>query len=307
MPHSPLISGTLLTDNCYQPRSSNVDTITPHYMAWYTDAETCCESFVPASRRASANYCIGKDGEIWLNVDEDNGAWTSGNYVNDNRAITIECANYMEDGNGHVYGQLPQVTWDSLVALCADIATRYGYERVVYNGGLDYSNEGGILLTKHKWFQATDCPGPWLDQQFERLAEEATAAMSGTPYVPHNNTHGGELDVDGMGGYNTILDMQHWLGTEEDGLISGQCKFNRDYFWSFNYDNIDWSCSGSLMVMALQRKLGIDEDGRWGRSTSSALQNFLIGEGFDCGPSGMDGMFGSDSMCALQRFLNQEI
>ncbi len=172
MSNSPLISGTLLTNNCYKPRAYKITRITPHYMAWYTDAKTCCESFVPAARRASANYCIGKDGEIWLNVDEKNGAWTSGNYDNDNRAITIECANYNNSGNGHVYGELPTATWNSLVRLCADICKRNGIAKCTYTG-----NVNGVL-TKHKWFQNTDCPGPWLDKQFDRLATEVNKLLN---------------------------------------------------------------------------------------------------------------------------------
>lgn len=172
MSNSPLISGTLLTDNCYTPRAYPITRITPHYMAWYTDAKTCCESFVPWSRRASANYCIGKDGEIWLNVDESNAAWTSGNYNNDNRAITIECANYNETSDGHVYGELPKATWESLVSLCADIVTRNGYEYLEFTGETIRRHSDAMILTMHKWFQSTDCPGPWLENQFDRLASE---------------------------------------------------------------------------------------------------------------------------------------
>lgn len=150
-------------------------------MAGYASAKACCESFLPASRRASANYCIGKDGEIWLNVDERNRAWTSGNSRNDNAAITIECANYMDDSNGHVYGQLPQKTWDSLVALCADICLRNGISECTYTGHID-----GVL-TKHKWFQSTDCPGPWLDRQFDRLAHEVNELLGPTPMEVQDN------------------------------------------------------------------------------------------------------------------------
>ena len=174
MSNSPLISGTLLTNNCYKPRKYKITRITPHYMAWYTDAKTCCESFVPAARRASANYCIGKDGEIWMNVEECNGAWTSGNYDNDNRAITIECANFNETAGNHVYGQLPNATWNSLVRLCADICKRNGIAVCTYTGDLKGT------LTKHKWFQNTDCPGPWLDKKFGDLATEVNKLLS--PY-----------------------------------------------------------------------------------------------------------------------------
>ena len=180
MSNSQLISGILLTNNCSRPRNHSIDTITPHYMAWYTDAKTCCESFVPSSRRASANYCIGKDGEIWLNVEEKNRAWTSGSSSNDNRAITIECANYM---GGALDSKLPDATWNSLVKLCVDICQRYGKKKLVYRGSVNYAGLTGteMLLTMHKWFQDTDCPGSWLSNQFARLAKEVNAKLDGQP------------------------------------------------------------------------------------------------------------------------------
>lgn len=173
---SKLVSGVLLTNNCSKPRNHKIDRITPHYMAWYTSARTCCASFVPSSRRASANYCIGKDGEIWCNVEEQNRAWTTGSSYNDNRAITIECANYMDSAN---YGKLPDATWNSLVRLCVDICKRYGFK-------LNYTGNDKGNLTKHKWYQDTDCPGPWFDKQFARLAKEVNTIIDNgsSPSVP---------------------------------------------------------------------------------------------------------------------------
>lgn len=183
MSNSALIAGTLLTDNCSSPRNHEIDTITPHYMDWYCSAEECCASFVPASRCASANYCIGKDGEIWLNVEERNRAWTSGNSYNDNRSITIECANYMDSAR---FGVLPNATWSALVLLCVDICKRYGKKQLLYTGRANYDVIGkyDMLLTKHKWFQDTDCPGPWLDNKFNDLANEVNAILSGDEPSP---------------------------------------------------------------------------------------------------------------------------
>ena len=111
MSYSSLISGYLLSPNCTKPRNHSIDRITPHYMAAYSTAKSCCEWFCKKSTRASANYCIGYDGEIWLCVNEDNRAWTTGSAYNDNRAVTIECANLSN-------GRLPDATWASLVKLC---------------------------------------------------------------------------------------------------------------------------------------------------------------------------------------------
>ena len=176
MSNSSLISGTLLTNNCNKPRNHIIDRITPHYMAGYISGRQCCELFMPPSRRASANYCIGKDGDIWLNVEECNRAWTTGNSYNDNRAITIECANYMD---GVRYGKLPDATWNSLVELCIDICKRNDIKRINYTGD-DSGN-----LTMHRWYQDTDCPGPWLSNQFGNLAKQINLAL-GWPKISEN-------------------------------------------------------------------------------------------------------------------------
>jgi hypothetical protein len=50
-----------------------------------------------------------------------------------------------------------------------------------------------MLLTKHKWFQSTDCPGPWLDLQFDRLADEVNERL-GTS-IP-DELHGWVTNID---------------------------------------------------------------------------------------------------------------
>ena len=166
---SKLVAGILRTNNHYNGRTEKICRITPHYMEGYITAKECCEMFVPASRRASANYCIGKYGEIWGNVDEENAAWTSGSRYNDNRAITIECACYTDDEN---YGVLPDAVWSSLVKLCVDIFQRYGFR-------LNYTGDDSGNLTMHKWYDDTDCPGKWFSKQFDRLAIEVNAKLDG--------------------------------------------------------------------------------------------------------------------------------
>ena len=127
---------------------------------------------------------------------------------------------------------------------------------------------------------------------------------SGGSYVPPNNTNGGKLDVDGYGGYNTVLDMQHYLGTYEDGVISGQDYCNREYMWAMTAVSFDGY--GSRMVTEMQRRIGAYVDGQWGPNTSECLQRGLIERGYSCGDCGVDGYFGRDSVMALQRALNDK-
>lgn len=173
MTNSPLVVYTAYSPNHSGRRNHTIDTITPHYMGGNGTVEACGAVFAPVSRQASSNYGIGSDGRIALYVDEANRAWTSGSSANDNRAVTIEAANLAD-------GSLTNACWSSLVRLCADICQRNGKTRLVYLGSPDYTSLGpsDMLLTMHKWFQATDCPGPWLSYQFDRLASEVNAILN---------------------------------------------------------------------------------------------------------------------------------
>lgn len=151
--------------------------ITPHHMAAVWTAERCAESFQVASRLASANYCIGYDGTIVCNVDENNRAYTSSNYYNDCQAITIEVAN----NTGAPNWTVSDAAWKSLVKLCADICKRYNFR-------LNYTGNANGSLTMHKMFAATSCPGPYLGAKFPQLVKEVNAILDGgtatTPSKP---------------------------------------------------------------------------------------------------------------------------
>ncbi len=172
MGYSSLVDYVRLSPNHSGERRYPITRITPHYAGGNVSIETLGDIFAPPERQASSQYGVGSDGRVGLYVDEDNRAWTSGSYDNDNRAVTIECAN-LEDGS------LTDAAWETLVELCADICERNGKTRLVYRGSADYDGlaDGDMLLTKHKWFQATDCPGPWLDTQFDRLADEVNERL----------------------------------------------------------------------------------------------------------------------------------
>ena len=119
---------------------------------------------------------------------------------------------------------------------------------------------------------------------------------------PKNNRDGGTLDVDGIGGWNTIIDWQNQLGTYEDGWISGQDSANKEFY--SNMYNITFEENGSQLVSAVQEEVGAEIDGIWGRETSTKIQQYLIDNGFSVGDWGADGYFGHDSVCGLQESLN---
>lgn len=161
------------TDNYMRGRGGyKVCKITPHHMACQWSAERCAQSFQVSGRMASANYCIGSDGTIVANVDEENRAWTSSNYYNDCQAITIEVAN----DNTNTW-TISSKAWNALVNLCVDICKRYGFR-------LNYTGNANGSLTEHRMFAATSCPGPYLHSKMPQLALEVNARLDGQTVAP---------------------------------------------------------------------------------------------------------------------------
>ena len=119
---------------------------------------------------------------------------------------------------------------------------------------------------------------------------------------PSSSTTSNKLIVDGIAGPATIRTWQKSLGTTQDGVISGQLQGNWKYFSGIQ--SVTWERTGSLLVEAIQKKVGTDVDGYWGPATSKAIQNFLIKKGFSVGADGADGYFGTNSVKALQNSLN---
>lgn len=211
MSNSSLVSYTRLSPNHSGRRKYPITKITPHYMASDLSVETCGSVFASTSRKASSNYGIGSDGRVALYVDEANRAWTSANADNDNRAVTIEVANYGDSS-------ISDKAWNSLVALCADICRRNGIKPLYWDGTRNAN------LTAHKMFSPTSCPGNWIWNNNARLCAEVNAILGGaaeptvpvTPSAPSTGTTTGS----GFGGTYTCAVSQ--LNVRNAPSLSGQ-------------------------------------------------------------------------------------
>ena len=105
------------------------------------------------------------------------------------------------------------------------------------------------------------------------------------------------LNIDGQFGYATAKRLQEYFDTAgKDGVISHQYKqkYNQNIY-AAKFDN---SLTGSNVVKALQKFLGIGQDGLFGQATIKALQKHL--------GTTQDGTISpvSDSVRELQRRLN---
>lgn len=160
--------------------------ITPHHMAVKWTGERCAESFDVRGRNASANYCIGYDGEIVGCVDENDRSWCSASGWNDRKAITVEVSNSSTGGDWPI----SQKSWDSLVRLCADICRRYGFR-------LSYTGTSAGSLTEHRMFASTNCPGPYLHARMGELARQVNAMLDSGAAPSAPATGGGSAPSSG--------------------------------------------------------------------------------------------------------------
>lgn len=236
--------------------------ITPHHMAGILSGEQCAKLFQNPNRQASANYCIGNDGEIVGCVDENNRAWTSSNRTNDCQAITIEVSNSEVGGDW----KISDTAWNSLVNLCVDICKRYGFR-------LNYDGTKNGSLTKHNMFAKTTCPGPYLQGRFQELADTVNSKLDGNSetvqQTPSEINEDKKSDIKSDGKINCIFDIQEYL--------------NRIYRTNLALDDIYGPKTKSAVIKGYQIELnrqfnkGIAEDGIWGPKTKSASINVKQG------------------------------
>ena len=177
MKSSKLVSYTSLSPNHSGRRTHAIDRITPHAVVGQLSVERICGCFAGKERQASCNYAIVADGRIVLCVDEGNRSWCSSSRDNDQRAVTIECASDLTEP----YAMKPEV-YAALVELCADICRRNGKKRLVWIAERDKAlryevKEEEMLLTVHRWFANKSCPGNWLFERMDRLADEVNGKL----------------------------------------------------------------------------------------------------------------------------------
>lgn len=101
-----------------------VDRITLHIMAGYRAGTASI--FSNPNYQASSTYGVGGDGRIDQYVSEADGAWADGSYDSNCRTISIE-----HEG-GLDFIPCTQACLDASAQLCADIARRYGWPRLIH-------------------------------------------------------------------------------------------------------------------------------------------------------------------------------
>lgn len=172
MTKSRLTDVTIISPNTSGLRTAPISKVTVHHMAGDLTVEACGGIFASASRQASSNYGVGSDGRIGCYLEEEYHPWTSASYWNDDRAVTLEVADYDTDA----WSPSPKA-YVATVALCADICSRYGIEPT-------YTGDENGSFTEHRMFASTSCPGPWWHDKMPQFVQDVKNAMNGGFSMP---------------------------------------------------------------------------------------------------------------------------
>lgn len=113
-----------------------------------------------------------------------------------------------------------------------------------------------------------------------------------------------KVKLDGIWGCGVTVSLQTIFKTVIDGEISRQPHSNKKYLvachvstWNFT-DNYN---GGSAVLKQLQIKIGTGSDGLFGKNSVIALQNWLNRNGYACGKA--DGYLGAKTVVALQKWI----
>ena len=180
MSNSALVSYKKISPNRTPGRKYKITRITPHCVVGKLSVESLGAIFASSSRDASSNYGIGADGRVGMYCEEKDRSWCSSSSDNDNRAVTIECASALK----HPY-KFDNVVFEKLIDLCVDICKRNGKKKLLWLGSEAKTKaykcaDDEMLLSAHRWFSATECPGDWMYSRMDNLADAVTKRLSGS-------------------------------------------------------------------------------------------------------------------------------
>ena len=179
MSNSNLVNYTQISPNRNAPRNHAIDRITPHCVVGQCSVEALGNLFANPGREASSNYGIGYDGRVGMYCPESDRSWCSSSPANDHRSVTIECAS----DNYYPYA-FNWVVYLKLVDLCVDICQRNGKNKLLWLGHCNYEPKANeMLLTVHRWFANTVCPGDWLMERMSDLASRVNAIIGQRDYL----------------------------------------------------------------------------------------------------------------------------
>lgn len=257
----------------------SVEWIVIHYTGAPGSARNNGIYFSGGNRNASAHYFID-DNDTVLSVPEGDTAWAVGNFRGNQESISIEVCS---DGEDFTSAEIERLRTCTL-----DLMNRYGIDAshvIRHHDVADYYT--GRFVDPHK-----DCPAPYVSGdptgiKWKTLHDYVTGVSQSASTGGSQESNGGgstsgsveqpsasgDIDVDGYWGRNTTKKLQQHFGLYVDGVVSSQYAVYEDSNPGL-VGGWDWVSSpkGSPTIRAIQKVVGVEQDGIIGPLTIKAMQ-----------------------------------
>lgn len=206
-------------------RPGKIVRLTPHCFVGQVSVKRGVDCLANKNN-ASVNYVVDKDGKVGCNIPEEYGAWTSSSRANDEIAITFELA-----CNITAPYEMNKACIDGFINLVVDICNRYNRNKVVYiadkDKALSYkpaSNE--FLITFHKWFSATACPGKWFLDNSQSIVNRINSRLQGKTENINSTTNSNTKYTIQLGAYSDLNNANKFASSVPGSMV---CKIGNLY------------------------------------------------------------------------------
>lgn len=235
MSNSSLSVKRVISPNRNSPRNHAIDTITIHCVVGQMGIDALCSEFSRTSKGASCNYGIGYDGRICTVVDETDRSWCTSSGINDNRAITIECAS-----DGFYPYAINANVWNALIALCTDICKRNNIKQLTWSTdkNVRMNHLNGCNLTVHRDYDNKSCPGDYIYARLGQIAKEVNQKLGAAGSVVPFKAYQGQVNADDGLNCRVAPVSGQVLKTYPDGTVVTISK--EDGNWGYTGEG--WVC-----------------------------------------------------------------
>lgn len=253
-------------------RTEKISKITIHHTAGTGDATGYAKYHRDGDREASANYYVGKSGDICGGVEENRRAWTSSNKANDQKAITIEVSNSKKGDPWPI----SDASYRSLISLCQDLCSRH-------NISPHFDGTPSASLTAHYMFASTACPGPTIKGMLKsgKIENDIKNGVTSGPVTESETQQQGSQAQNQSSQTNS---------SSVNINVSAAVAYNKGK----GYSKETWK--------QIQAKVGTDVDGDPGQKTAKAIAVWQREHGLEvdgkCGPATLAAMNITDNTTA---------
>ena len=261
------------------------------------------------TRSAGCHWFVDRSGAVYQSIKMSRIAWSVGGFFT------------QSNGAGSYYKKCTNTNSVS-IELC-DIKSQYpsGAQISATKKLIAYIQSecpNAKTIIRHWDVNGKSCPGRMTGRnnaEWNRLYSELTGktavssgTTSSTTSKPTTSTSkpskSNDIDVDGKWGKDTTKAAQIVFKTYPDGIVSKQIAKYKKYMpacLSSSWEFLDSGYKGgSQLIKAIQKWVGVTQDGLVGQNTIKALQRKLGFTGDD-----VDGYMGAKTVSAFQEYLNK--